>query len=650
MDLLKDLNKEQQRAVTTTEGPVLVLAGAGSGKTRALTHRIAYLLCDCNISPYSICAITFTNKAAQEMIERVNHLLNSKPQTLNSKQTQSFKLKTSNLDLASSLEFRTLGFILPWMGTFHKVAGQILRRELNNSSLPYSSNFVIYDADDQKYLVRKILKDFGRDPKKYNPAGVLHFISGAKNELMTPDQYRPFAKGAFQIVVADVYSEYQKRLVSANAVDFDDIIMLTVTLFKTHPDVIEKYQTLFRYILIDEYQDTNHAQYTLVELLAKKWKNICVVGDDFQAIYGWRGANFQNILDFEKDYPGAVVIKLEQNYRSTDQILHAAQSVIHNNRTRTDKTLWTEKKSDIPVTVVEVDSEVEEAQFVGQEIAALAHHFPSLTSFAVLYRTNAQSRALEEELLHREMPYKIVGGIRFYERKEIKDIIAYLRLIINKNDTLSMERIINVPTRGIGQKTIEHFYTLKYESGGETVIPPKIADFFEMIDVLRGEVATKTPAQMIESVLLKTGYKKWLLDGTLEGECRFENVKELITVAAGHETLDSLLESVALVQDQDSYDGTSDAVTLMTLHSAKGLEFPVVFIVGMEEGVFPHSRSLLDNHELEEERRLCYVGITRAKERLYLLHSRARRLWGNMQVNLRSRFIDEIPAEVKEEI
>lgn len=672
MDLLADLNPEQQRAVITTEGPVLVLAGAGSGKTRALTHRIAYLLCDRSISPYSICAITFTNKAAQEMVKRIEDLLtisNHKSQITNNKSAPAGQIQNSKNQKLSTNNYQLSTTHLPWMGTFHKVAGQILRRELNNSSLPYSSNFVIYDADDQKFLIRKILKEFGRDPKKYNPAGVLHFISGAKNELMTPDAYRPFAKGAFQIVVADVYAEYQKRLVGANALDFDDIIMLTVTLLKSHPEILTKYQTLFRYILIDEYQDTNHAQYTLVKLLAQKWGNICVVGDDYQAIYGWRGANFQNILDFEKDYPGATVIKLEQNYRSTDQILYAAQSVIHNNKNRTDKTLWTDKKSAIPVTVAEVDSEIDEAQFVGQEIVALAHHFPSLTNFAILYRTNAQSRALEEELLHREMPYKIVGGIRFYERKEIKDIIAYLRLIINENDILSLERIINVPTRGIGQKTLEGYLksqipclsagrtNIKSQDNAENKseinnieISHKVLDFLEIISGLRGEVATKTPVQMIESVLLKTGYKKWLLDGTLEGESRFENVKELITVAAGHETLDLLLESVALVQDQDSYDGSSDAVTLMTLHSAKGLEFPVVFIVGMEEGVFPHSRSLLDNHELEEERRLCYVGITRAKERLYLLHSRARRLWGSMQVNLRSRFIDEIPAEVKEEI
>jgi DNA helicase-2/ATP-dependent DNA helicase PcrA len=614
---LTDLNESQRLAVTTTAGPVLVLAGAGSGKTKALTHRIAYLLSERKISPYNILAITFTNKAAQEMIKRTSHLLNSSIQ-------------------------------LPWMGTFHSVSGKILRRELNHLDIAYSSNFSIYGTDDQKMLVKKILKELQIDPKKFNPNAILGSISGAKNELLTPKDYEPFARGPFQEIVAKVYPKYQSRLVAANAMDFDDMLMVLVQIFQTNPELLRKYQEQFKYIMIDEYQDTNAAQYKLVAMLAKLHKNICVVGDDFQAIYGCRGANFQNILDFEKDYPGAVVVKLEQNYRSTQPILQAAQSVIENNKKRSKKTLWTQKESTIPVTVVEVDSELEEANFVSREIDSLLKHHPSYNDFACLYRTNAQSRAIEEALLKFRIPYRIVGGVRFYDRKEVRDIIAYLRLLVNENDEAALERIINVPTRGIGPKTISQINQKDQLDLG--VLPAKVVDFFKLIDCLRSQVNKISPEKLVELVVNRTGYKVWLLDGTLEGESRFENVKELQTVANQHETMESFLESVALVQDQDQYETETNAVTLMTLHSAKGLEFPVVFMVGMEEGIFPHSRALFEQSELEEERRLCYVGITRAKERLYMISSRSRRLWGNVQANMRSRFIDEIPDEVKENI
>jgi DNA helicase-2/ATP-dependent DNA helicase PcrA len=615
---LDSLNENQKLAVTTTEGPVLVLAGAGSGKTKALTCRIAYLLGERNINPYNILSITFTNKAAQEMTQRMAALLNSPTK-------------------------------LPWMGTFHSVAGKILRRELNNLPISYTSNFSIYGSDDQKQLVKKILKELQLDPKKYNPNAILASISGAKNQLLSPADYEPFAKGPIQEVVAKVYIRYQKRLVAANAMDFDDMLMVLVTLFQTYPQLLQKYQEQFKYILIDEYQDTNHAQYNLVKMLAAKYKNICVVGDDFQAIYGWRGADFKNILDFEKDYPGAVVVKLEQNYRSTESILNAAQAVIENNKTRSKKSLWTEKKSAVPVTVVETDSELEEAQFVAQEISSLLKYHPQLNDFACLYRTNAQSRAIEEALIKNNIAYRIVGGVRFYDRKEVKDIISYLRLMANENDEAALERIINVPTRGIGPKTLAQALDTKGKLALD-VLPTKVADFFVLIDSLRKEVNNITPAQLVELVVKRTGYKAWILDGTIEGESRFENVKELQTVASQHETLEDFLESVALVQDQDQYNTDNNAVTLMTLHSAKGLEFPVVFLVGMEEGIFPHNRALVDQSELEEERRLCYVGITRAKDRLYMVSSRSRRLWGSVQVNMRSRFVDEIPDEYKESI
>lgn len=602
---LNDLNLQQQAAVTSTDGPVLLLAGAGSGKTRALTYRIAYLVSEKKVSPFNILAVTFTNKAAGEMKERVARLVEAAP---------------------------------TWMGTFHSICARILRREIDKSGLGYGSNFSIYDSDDQQKLIKKAMEKLQIPPKKYNPNAIASHISGAKNMLMTPKDYKPHASGHFQEIVVQVYEEYQKMLKQANAMDFDDILMMCVQLFEKNPDVLARYQKLFSYIMIDEYQDTNHAQYRWVQLLAQAHNNICVVGDDYQAIYGWRGANFQNILDFEKDYPNSKVIKLEQNYRSTAKILDAAQKVIEKNFLRTDKKIWTDKKEGAPLTLVECRHEQDEAEFVLTEIQSLhrALQLP-LTAFVVLYRTNAQSRVFEEACLRESVPYKIIGGFKFYERREIKDIVAYLRLLLNPNDQISFERVVNVPPRGIGKKSIE--------SGGS-----KVEEFKKMIEQMRIWTINKPPAEVIDYITRKSGYKDWIIDGTQEGESRFENIKELITVAQDIPTLEEFLERVALVQETDNLSGNDDAITLMTLHNAKGLEFPVVFIAGMEEGIFPHSRSLMDQNELEEERRLCYVGMTRAMERLYLLYARTRRLWGGIQANMPSRFIDDIPEELVERL
>lgn len=607
--LLNDLNDKQQEAVKTTDGPVLILAGAGSGKTRALTYRIAYLVSEKKVSPFNILAVTFTNKAAGEMKERVMRLVQSAP---------------------------------PWMGTFHSICARILRREIDRSGLGYSGNFSIYDTDDQSKLIKKAMETLHISPKKYNPNAIATHISGAKNMLMTPADYKPHASGHFQEVVVQVYEEYQKLLQQANAMDFDDILMVCVQLFQKNPDILKRYQNLFKYILIDEYQDTNHAQYVWVRQLADGHKNICVVGDDYQAIYGWRGANFQNILDFEKDYPDAKVIKLEQNYRSTEKILDAAQKVIEKNFLRTEKKLWTEKAVGVPVTIVECRNEQQEAEFALMEVTSL-HRALSLplSSFVILYRTNAQSRVFEESCLREGVPYRIVGGFKFYERREIKDVLAYLRLVVNSRDRISLERVINVPPRGIGEKTLE--------MGG-----PKVEEFVRLLDGIRRWSRNKQPAEVIDYVVRKTGYKDWILDGTQEGEGRFENVKELVTVAQEFQTLEDFLERVALVQDTDNPpaggDKNGEVLTLMTLHNAKGLEFPVVFIAGMEEGIFPHSRSMMDQNELEEERRLCYVGMTRAMERLYLMYARTRHLWGGIQANVPSRFIEDIPEELVERL
>lgn len=607
------LNEPQKQAVLTTRGPVLILAGAGSGKTKALTHRIAHLIVHERISPENILAVTFTNKAAGEMRGRVARLLDLPPDVK-----------------------------LPWLGTFHSIAVKVLRR--SGKVVGIEPGFTIYDESDARDLLRTMMKDLGIDPKRVSPAGVKAAISGAKNELVDPVAYEKYAQGFFQEQVGKLYPLYERALRKANALDFDDLLLWWVRLLEEDPASRAYYQDLFQHILIDEYQDTNKVQYLLVKLLAQKHRNLCVVGDDFQAIYSFRGATFRNILDFERDWPDATIIKLEQNYRSTQTILSAAQAVIEKNTERTDKTLWTDKGIGAPITLFEASSERAEAEFILQEIASLArseHRTPQ--DFAVLYRTNAQSRLLEEMFLRYNVPYKLVGALRFYERKEVKDMLAYLRLIENPTDQVALERIINVPTRGIGEKTVKELRLRGYEA--LTAANPKVRSFFQMIDSLRTLAATMKPAELIDVVAQTTGYKALLLDGTDEGERRWENVEELKSVATGLSELSMFLEQVALVSDVDNLAEDSGAVTLMTLHAAKGLEFPVVFLVGLEEGIFPHSRSLMEMKEMEEERRLCYVGMTRARERLYLTWARMRLLYGGLQANPPSRFLEEIPEE-----
>lgn len=669
-EILEKLNPEQQEAVRQTEGPVLVLAGAGSGKTRALTHRIAYLIREKKVSPFNILAVTFTNKAAGEMSERVSHLL-----------TQKLKAKTQNESETNNLA--TAALRLPWLGTFHSICVRILRREIEH--LGYERNFTIYDDSDQKAVVKRVMRELDIDTKNFNPNAVQYFISGAKNELIDEKEYKKYINSPMERVVSEVYIKYQAYLRKANALDFDDLIMKCVELFQNNPETLSRYQDQFKYILIDEYQDTNQAQYVWVKLLARKHKNIMVVGDDYQAIYGWRGANFRNILNFERDWPGAAVIKLEQNYRSTDTILTAANEVIKYNKNKTDKSLWTEAGAGCPITVYQALNERDEAEFCGLEIGTLARN-PKVktqnpkgedydwTQYAVLYRTNAQSRALEEAFMRMNIPYKVIGGVRFYERKEIKDIIAYLRIVLNASDQEAIARAASSPSRGIGDKTLSQLSEISKSEflNPNEISNPKISkkliDFLILMAEVRQAAEDMNLGDLILHIAIKSGYKNYLLDGTAEGEGRWENVQELATVAAqmgnpvnpdeyveqwNNETMKQLsefLERVALIQDTDNIDRGSNAVTLMTLHSAKGLEFDTVFITGMEEGIFPHSRSLQDQNEMEEERRLCYVGITRARKRLYLIYTFERNLYGRFQSNLESRFISHIPEGLVDRI
>jgi DNA helicase-2/ATP-dependent DNA helicase PcrA len=701
LEILKDLNEEQRQAVINTEGPILVLAGAGSGKTRALTHRIAYLIREKKVSPFNVLAVTFTNKAAQEMGNRVTSLLkNQRSKIKDQKDISKIKndgiLRFAQNDTLGKLEtsnYQLETIKLPWLGTFHSICVRILRREAH--ILGFSRSFVIYDETDAKSVIKKILKDLKIDPKDFKPEVIKYFISGAKNELIGPKEYRKYINSPIEEVTYKVYERYQKYLKEANAFDFDDLIMQCVVLFEENPKILEHYQIIFKYILIDEYQDTNQAQYVWTKMLARKHKNIMVVGDDYQAIYGWRGANFRNILNFEKNFPGAKVIKLEQNYRSTETILNAANEVIKYNRNKTDKALWTEGGEGRPITVYQALNEKDEAEFICQEIRSLGRPNdkkrimnieglsiagqlatdPDYSKFAVLYRTNAQSRALEEACMRFDIPYRIVGGIQFYQRKEIKDIVAYLRLIQNPRDFEALERAVSVPPRGIGEKTLEKIRISNIEIRNNTEIQnSKVQNFFRIIEELREQARDIRLDDLIKMVATKTGYKDWVLDGSIEGEGRWENIEELITVASEIENgrhseqgeepqyktgsfadtqddnaLEAFLERVALVQDTDSIKD-DNALTLMTLHSAKGLEFQTVFIVGMEEGIFPHSRSLDDEHQLEEERRLCYVGITRAKRNLYLLYAFERNLYGRFQSNPVSRFVDHIPEGLIDQI
>ena len=611
----------------------MILAGAGSGKTKTLTHRIAYLLSENGVSPYEILAVTFTNKAAGEMRERVAKLLGK------SGNDRSF---------------------MPFLGTFHAICVRILREEAENIGI--SRNFAIFDQTDSISAVKQAMRSRYVDEKRFSPNTIKNLISSAKNELMGPEEYKGFVSNPSQEVASEIYPLYQNILKEAQALDFDDLLLKTVNMYRNYPEVLKKWQQRFKYIMVDEYQDTNRAQYQMAKLLAKKHKNICVVGDDWQSIYSWRGANYRNILDFEKDYPDAKVVKLEQNYRSTQNILTAAQEVINKNSQRTDKKLWTDRKGGEPVVVKQVFNDSKEGEFIIQTIQEGDRR--DLNEFAVLYRTNAQSRNLEETFIRYGIPYKIVGGVRFFERKEIKDVIAYLRFIFQSEDRISFERIINLPTRGIGAKSVENFIQWKESMGyslWEALVSVQSNDdltsraknsfskFYELIASLKNSLETKSTAELLETIIDKIGYVDYLNENFSTGEAaieRIENVQELVSMAKEYDGigLAGFLEEVALLSDLDQFDNQGNAVTLMTLHSAKGLEFPVVFMVGMEEGIFPHSRSLFDQDEMEEERRLCYVGMTRAMEELYLLHANSRMLYGRVMSNPPSRFLTEISS------
>lgn len=627
-DILKDLNEEQRKAAETLNGPVLILAGAGSGKTKTLTHRIAYML-QKGVRAENILAVTFTNKAAGEMKERVRKLLGAKA-------------------------------VLPMMGTFHSICLRILRVEIER--LGYNKNFVIYDTQDQKSLMKKVCVKLRIDTKKTNPSLFLYLISGAKNELMTPAMYASKANEYNEELAAQVYVEYQKQLKDADALDFDDLIMMTVQIFQQNPEVLKKYQQRFTYLMVDEYQDTNRSQYTLVKLLADANRNICVVGDDWQAIYSFRGADLQNILDFEKDYPEAKVFKLERNYRSTQKILDAAQSVIAGNPRQKKKKLWTDQLGGEDIHIFELQDERDEAAFVARSIRdKVIGKSQSYSDFAILYRTNAQSRAMEEACLEYNIPYRVVGGIRFYDRSEIKDVLSYLSLMKNPKDLVSFERIINVPSRGIGKATVDRVMEFSMDLGIELVaaceraqdIPglqtskvQALLNFGQILAKLRDAESKLTLDRFIEYVVTETGYKDSLLDGTQEGEARYENIEELKTVARRYPTLESFLENVALVADTDSYDENAQTVTLMSLHASKGLEFKHIYIIGMEEGILPHAQSMMSQADIDEERRLTYVGMTRAKQTLNMSFATYRTLYGESRVNGISRFLEEIPDDL----
>ncbi|REJ36795.1 MAG: DNA helicase PcrA, partial [Bacillota bacterium] len=636
-DWLKDLNETQLAAVQHTEGPLLIIAGAGSGKTRVLTYRIAYLLEVKGVPPWAILAVTFTNKAAREMRERVTRLIGPAGEQV-------------------------------WVGTFHATCVQILRRHADRLGFP--RHFLIFDTADQLAAVKETLKELNLDPKRYEPRGILAAISAAKNELLDPAGYAAQATDFWERTVARVYEGYQAKLKQNGAFDFDDLILATVRLFREDPAVLEHYQERFRYLMIDEYQDTNRAQYVLVNMLASRHRNLCVVGDADQSIYRFRGADIRNILDFERDYPDATVIKLEQNYRSTKRILEAANNVIANNLDRPEKKLWTHNPEGDPIIFYQAGDEREEAAFVGDEIRhGVLEEGRSYRDFAILYRTHAQSRTFEEEFIRRGIPYRIVSGVRFYERKEIKDLLAYLRLIFNPYDSLSLRRIINVPKRGIGDTTLSRlddyaaamgmplYETLNDEAALAELSPAaagKVRAFYELVEGWRRLVGAVSLTALAERVLEESGYLAELhAERSVEAEARIENLKEFLSVTRQFELeqgqdLGAFLEHVALVSDVDVYDPQADSVVMMTLHAAKGLEFPVVFLVGMEEGVFPHSRAVMEPGELEEERRLCYVGMTRAKERLYLTCAQQRMLYGEPVASAVSRFVGEIPEHLVE--
>ena len=634
--LLDGLNREQQQAVQHTEGPLLILAGAGSGKTKVLTVRIAYLLAQ-GVNPYEILAITFTNKAAKEMKSRVEGLVG---------------------DVANRI----------WLSTFHSFCAKFLRFELDNF-LGYNSNFTIYDTADSQVVIKAALKALNLDDKYYPVGAMISAISDAKNKLMFASDYRKQARDFYQQKVADVYEYYERELRKNNALDFDDLLLVAVKLLQSNAAVLDKYSKRFKYVMIDEYQDTNHAQYLLAYLLSSHWKNIAVVGDADQSIYAWRGADIQNILDFEKDYPNCTSIKLEQNYRSTKIILDAANAVIDNNEGRPEKNLWTDKVEGAKIQHFTAQSEHEEAAFIGDTIVKKHDiHGVPYGDMAILYRTNAQSRVLEEALIKRALPYTMVGGTKFYDRKEIKDVLAYLRVLYNPFDDLSLLRIINVPKRSIGATTVSKLQDYARENGTSLFMTltqlhlvdtikgktkEKLEEFGILIFTLVAEMDDKSVLEILEAILDRTGYLAQLEESTdPQDQARAENIGELLSVAKDFQdtnptgTVEDFLEQVALVNDVDSFEQEESKVTLMTLHAAKGLEFPIVFLGGLEEGLFPHSRTLMNPEEIEEERRLAYVGITRAEKELYISNATTRTVFGRTSSYLPSRFIDEIPAEL----
>lgn len=636
---LQELNDMQQKAVQQTEGPLLILAGAGSGKTRVLTHRIAWLIEEEQVNPWNILAITFTNKAAGEMRERVDKIVGD-------------------------------GSGAVWVSTFHSLCVRILRRYIGQ--LGYESNFSIYDADDQKSVIKHIIKDMNIDTKQYKERMFLGKISAAKNELIGPDGYLLANSGFGEALIEKVYIAYQKRLAESNALDFDDLLYKTVELFEKFPEVLDYYQERFKYIMVDEYQDTNTAQFKLISLLAKKYRNLCVVGDDDQSIYRFRGANIRNILNFEKQYPEAVVLKLEQNYRSTGNILKAANSVIANNYGRKSKKLWTKREEGQRIVVKEVERDYNEAEYIAEKVKRKVEEGVNYREFAVLYRTNAQSRVLEEKFVLAGIPYRLIGGVNFYSRLEIKDMLAYLKTIENGRDDLMVRRIINVPKRGIGAATVGKVqaYAEKnqmpfFEALGDADRIPgigkaadKLLAFYNSIIVYRSKLSVMSLTSVLKNIIEETRYVRLLEEeGTDEAEGRIENIDELINKLQNYEemtdepTLSGFLEEVSLVADIDSTNTDDNQVLLMTLHSAKGLEFPYVFMPGMEEGLFPGYRTISSGKEdeMEEERRLCYVGITRAMEELTMVYARARMIQGELQYNRASRFLKEIPAELKQE-
>lgn len=636
-DILKDLNKNQIEAIKAVDGPVLIIAGPGAGKTRTLTHRIAYMIAS-GIKPENILAVTFTNKSAQEMKERIEKLLGLK------------KYSTR-----------------PLVGTFHSICAKILRNEAR--VLGFSKNFTIYDKDDQMNLIKKVMDDLGFSQKNFNSYSVLNRISKLKSELVSSDKFEKQAFNYYEKTVSQIYSAYKRELQKANAMDFDDLIMLTAKLFEENPKILEKYQNQFKYILVDEYQDTNISQYALIKLLAAKYNNLFAIGDTDQSIYAWRHADFRNMLNFEKDFPESKIIRLEQNYRSTKTILTAGQGLIKNNVYRHEKDLWTENADGEKISIAQLDNERDEAKFIIEKMKQMIKKGYKLNDFAILYRTHAQSRPIEEEFLTQGFPYKIIGALKFYERKEVKDILAYLRILANPNDFVNLQRIYNVPVRGIGKiaflklanfarkNDLDLFKSLLKAKEIED-LPTKsrfaLYSFGKTLEKLKERANDFELTKLMKFIVSEVNYKEHLDTKTEEGYMRWENVKELLTVARKYnsfkteEAMNKFLEEVALIQDTEKIEENKNVIYMMTLHSAKGLEFPAVFLVGMEEGLVPHSKSLDNPIELEEERRLCYVGITRAKRRVFITFARSRMIFGTTSQGISSRFLEELPKETIE--